>query len=96
MTSSRAKPAPACPGGLGASWRGWVLRPAGPALWGRGSAPPSLGAGTRTGRVGLGPGSSGPRIKAPMPSSLPDWDSEQGAVAHSEELHHLGWRWDLS
>lgn len=65
MTSSRAEPAPACPGGLGASWRVWVLLPAGPGLWGRGSAPPSLRAGTRTGRVGLGPGFSGPRIKAP-------------------------------
>lgn len=71
MTSSRAEPAPACPGGLGANWRVWVLHPAVPALWGRGSAPPALGAGTRTGRIGLGPGFSGLRIKAPGWGRLP-------------------------
>lgn len=44
MTSIWAEPAWAGLGGLSASWRGWVLCPARPTLWGRGSAPPSLGA----------------------------------------------------
>lgn len=61
MTSSRVELGLAGLKGRGASCRGWVLRPAGPTLWGRGSAPPSLGADCalrapedRPGRAGLG------------------------------------------
>lgn len=92
MTSSWDEPARA---GLGARWKGWVLRPVRPAPLGRGAAPLAFradvpSAGMQTGRVGLGPGFSGPRIKVPgwgrplEHSSLPDPASEEGAVEPRE------------
>lgn len=91
MKSSWAEPVGAGLGGLSTSWRGWVLRPAGPALWGRGSAPHSLGAdcalgghADRQGRARAGllwAKDQGPWLaQAPRHSSLPYWDSKEGAV----------------
>lgn len=59
MTSSWDEPARA---GLGASWKGWVLRPAGSAPWGRGAAPLALRADCALGGLADGQGRARARL----------------------------------